>query len=73
MLSVIVGGGNLVTGLQAEILMAFLVCYAFYQNKDRIARVIIPFLTGSAGFLVNILAPATADGEAWIWMKAIRP
>lgn len=56
-LAVIVGGGNLVTGLQAEVLMAFLVCYAFLRRKDRIACVIIPFLTGSAGFLVNILAP----------------
>lgn len=56
-LAVIVGGGNLVTGLQAEVLMAFLVCYAFFQKKDRIAYAIIPFLTGSAGFLVNILAP----------------
>jgi len=56
-LAVIVGGGNLVTGLQAEILMALLVLYAFWQKKERIAYVIIPFLTGSAGFLVNILAP----------------
>lgn len=56
-LAVIVGGGNLVTGLQAEVLMAFLVCYAFFQKKDRIACVIIPFLTGSAGYLVNIFAP----------------
>lgn len=56
-LAVIVGGGNLVTGLQAEVLMAFLGCYAFFRRKDRIACVIIPFLTGSAGFLVNILAP----------------
>ena len=56
-LAVIVGGGNLVTGLQAEIIMTFLVCYAFFQKKDRIACVIIPFLTGSAGFLVNVLAP----------------
>lgn len=56
-LSAIVGGGNLVTGLQAEILMAFLVCYAFFRKKDKIVYVIIPFLTGSAGFLVNVLAP----------------
>lgn len=56
-LAVIVGGGNLVTGLQAEIIMTFLVCYAFFQKKDRIACVIIPFLTGSVGFLVNVLAP----------------
>lgn len=56
-LSLVVAGGNLVTGLQAEILMALLVCYAFFQRKNRIAHVIIPFLTGSAGFLVNVLAP----------------
>lgn len=56
-LAVIVGGGNLVTSLQAEILMAFLVFYAFWQRKDKIAYVIIPFITGSAGFLVNVLAP----------------
>lgn len=56
-LAVIVGGGNLVTGLQAEILMAFLVCYAVIQMKDRMAYVIIPFLSGSVGFLINVLAP----------------
>jgi len=59
-LAVIVGGGNLVTGLQAEILMAFLIFYAFWQRKDRIAYVIVPFLTGSAGFLVNVLAPGNS-------------
>lgn len=59
-LAVIVGGGNLVTGLQAEVLMAALVLYAFWQRKDRIAYVIIPFVTGSAGFLVNILAPGNS-------------
>lgn len=56
-LAVIVGGGNLVTSLQAEVLMAFLVGYAFWQRKDKIAYVIIPFITGSAGFMVNVLAP----------------
>lgn len=60
LLAVVVGGGNLVTSLQAEILMAFLVVYAFWQRKDRIAYVIVPFLTGSAGFLVNILAPGNS-------------
>lgn len=57
LLSVIVGGGNLVTGLQAEIFMAFLLLYVLYQRRDKIIYVIIPFLTGSAGFLVNTLAP----------------
>lgn len=56
-LSVIVAGGNLVTSLQAEILMVFLAAYAFFRKKDRIAYVIIPLLTESAGFLVNVLAP----------------
>lgn len=59
-LSVIVGGGNLVTGLQAEILMAALVGYAIWKNRNKIAYVIIPFLAGTAGFLVNILAPGNA-------------
>lgn len=56
-LAVIVGGGNLVTGLQAEIIMALLVLYALFQRRDKIMYVIIPFMTGSIGFLFNILAP----------------
>ncbi len=56
-LSVIVGGGNLVTGLQAEIVMAFLVLYVFYKKRNKILYSIIPFLTGSVGFLFNVLAP----------------
>lgn len=56
-LSVVVGGGNLVTGLQAEIIMAFLVLYTLHQRRNKIIYVIIPFLTGSAGFLLNTLAP----------------
>lgn len=59
-LAVIVGGGNLVTGLQAEILMAALVGYVVWQKRDRITYVIVPFFTGTAGFLVNILAPGNA-------------
>lgn len=63
-LAVVVGGGNLVTGLQAEILMAALLGYAVWQKRDKIAYVIIPFLTGTAGFLVNILAPGNAKRAA---------
>lgn len=59
-LAVIVGGGNLVTSLQAEIVMAFLVFYAFWKRKDKITYVIIPFLTGSIGFLINVLAPGNS-------------
>lgn len=63
-LAVIVGGGNLVTGLQAEILMAALAGYAVWKKRDKIAYVMIPFLTGTAGFLCNILAPGNAKRAA---------
>ena len=56
-LSVIVGGGNLVTGLQAGILLAFMLVYAVVVNRRKIAAVAVPFVTGTAGFLLNILAP----------------
>lgn len=59
-LSVIVGGGNLVTALQAEILMALLVLYAALTNRRKIAVSFIPFVTGSIGFLFNTLAPGNA-------------
>ena len=56
-LSVIVGGGNLVTGLQAEILMVFLLLYAAAVNRRKIVTAALPFITGTAGFLFNTLAP----------------
>ena len=56
-LAVIVGGGNLVTGLQAEIVMAMLFLYALAVNRKKILNAAIPFITGSIGFLVNTLAP----------------
>lgn len=56
-LAVIVGGGNLITGLQAEIVMALLVLYAVVTNRKKIAVAAIPFLTGSMGFLINVMAP----------------
>ncbi len=59
-LSVIVGGGNLVTALQAEIVMALLVIYAAAANRRKIAVTLIPFITGSIGFLFNVLAPGNA-------------
>lgn len=63
-LAVIVGGGNLVTGLQAEIMMALLVLYVVVTNRKKIILVVIPFLTGSIGFLINTLAPGnTQRGE----------
>ncbi len=59
-LAVIVGGGNLVTGLQAEIVLAFLAGYVIWRERNKITYAIIPLLTGTAGFLVNILAPGNA-------------
>lgn len=56
-LAVVVGGGNLVTGLQAEILLALLALYAAVVNRRKLLTALLPFLTGSAGFLVNVLAP----------------
>lgn len=56
-LAVIVGGGNLVTGLQAEIVMVLLVLYAAVTNRQKIAVTLIPFVTGSTGFAFNVLAP----------------
>lgn len=60
-LAVIVGGGNLVTALQAEIVMALLVLYAAVTNRKKIAVTLIPFITGSIGFLVNVLAPGNVQ------------
>ena len=56
-LSVIVGGGNLVTGLQAEILMAFLLLYTAVVNRKKIIPAALPLITGTIGFLFNTLAP----------------
>ncbi len=59
-LSVIVGGGNLVTGLQAEIVMALLVLYAAVVNRRKLLYAAVPFITGSIGFLFNTMAPGNA-------------
>ena len=56
-LAAIVGGGNLITGLQAEIVMALLVIYAVVANRKKLVAVAVPFVTGSIGFLINVMAP----------------
>ncbi len=56
-LAVIVGGGNLITGLQAEIFMVLLLLYAVVTNRRKIWVVCLPLVTGSAGFLCNTMAP----------------
>lgn len=58
---VIVGGGNLVTGLQAEILLVFLVGYTFVSKKEKKVFAILPCLFFTAGFLCNILAPGNTQ------------
>lgn len=63
-LAVIVGGGNLVTGLQAEIVMALLIVYTAVVNRRKIIAVAIPFMTGSIGFLFNVIAPGNAQRSA---------
>lgn len=60
-LSVIVGGGNLVTGLQAEILMVFLLIYTVVVNRRKIFPVALPLITGTIGFLFNTLAPGNTQ------------
>lgn len=65
LLAAIVGGGNLVTALQSEIMMAFLLIYVIVSARDRILPAIFPFIVGSIGFLFNTLAPGnTLRGSA---------
>lgn len=63
-LAVVVGGGNLVTGLQAEIVMALLIVYTAAVNRRKIIVTAIPFITGSIGFLFNVMAPGNAQRSA---------
>lgn len=61
---VIVGGGNLVTGLQAEILLCFLLAFTYVKKREKTIYVLLPFLLFTAGFLCNILAPGNAMRSA---------
>ena len=54
---IFVAGGNLVTGLQAAILLFFLLVYTIISQRDRIFYVLLPFVTFMSGFACNILAP----------------
>ncbi len=60
-LSIIVGGGNLVTALQAQIVMVLLVLYVAVVNRKKLLVTVIPLITGSVGFLFNALAPGNAQ------------
>ncbi|MBO4899654.1 MAG: hypothetical protein J5509_05130 [Lachnospiraceae bacterium] len=62
LLGVVVGGGNLITGLQACILIFFHVIYLIRgrreaENKNKNLIFLIPELVTVAGYMVNILAP----------------
>lgn len=57
---VIVGGGNLITGLQAEILLCFLLVFTYVKKREKTIYVLLPFLLFTAGFLCNIMAPGNA-------------
>lgn len=54
---IIVGGGNLVTGLQAEVMLVLLLIGTYMMRREKIGYTLIPFLTFTAGFLCNVLAP----------------
>lgn len=58
--AVIVGGGNLVTGLQAAILLTFFLIYVFCNKREKMRYVLLPFLVFTAGFACNVLAPGNA-------------
>ncbi|MDE5597685.1 MAG: hypothetical protein K2J04_07625, partial [Lachnospiraceae bacterium] len=61
---VIVGGGNLITALQAEILLCFLLVFTYMKKREKTIYVLLPFLLFTAGFLCNILAPGNAMRSA---------
>ncbi|MCR4595205.1 MAG: DUF6056 family protein [Lachnospiraceae bacterium] len=67
-LGIIVGGGNLVTGLQACILIVLHVAVHIYgrisgRNENKM-WFLIPELITVAGYLVNITAPGNAERQA---------
>ncbi len=61
---IIVGGGNLVTALQTEILLCFLLAFTYVKKREKTVYVLLPFLLFTAGFLCNILAPGNAMRSA---------
>lgn len=55
-----VGGGNLVTGLQAQIILVLLLLYVFINNRKKMVYITIPLVCFTLGFLINILSPGNA-------------
>ena len=57
---VIVGGGNLITGLQAEILLCLLLVFTYMKKREKTIYVLLPLILLTAGFLCNTMAPGNA-------------
>lgn len=57
---VVIGGGNLVTCLQAQIILLLLMLYSFLKKRKKSVYVLIPLLCFTAGFMVNIAAPGNS-------------
>lgn len=57
---IIVGGGNLVTGLQTEIIIVLLLVYAVIKNSKKVIYIAVPWICFTIGFAVNVLAPGNA-------------
>lgn len=65
LIGVIVGGGNLVTGLQAEVLLLAMCLFTFFVKRRKTVYVLFPYLLFTAGFLCNILAPGNGMRAAF--------
>ena len=70
---VIVGGGNLVTGLQAEIVLLFLFIFTFVTNRKKVVYALFPILTFTAGFLCNVMAPGNSVKASMVTEKGYFP
>ncbi len=64
LLGVVVGGGNLVTILHAEIIFTLLVIYTFVKRKDKRLAIAVPYLVYTACFFINLLAPGNFNRQS---------
>lgn len=71
--SVVSVGGNYVTTLQAEILLVLLLAYAIFLKRNRLKATLIPFLTGTIFFCVNVFAPGNAARTLASGVKGYNP
>ena len=59
----VLGGANLLTGLQAAILGCLLVLYLFWKKKESRFWALLPVIANLAGFAFNVLAPGNSIRE----------